>query len=49
VIFPLVGFIVQSRGLGIENIIGMATVGSCHLFCICESRKGGNRAVWQAS
>src|SRR5829696_6743181 len=28
VIFPLVGFIVQSRGLGIENIIGMATVGA---------------------
>jgi membrane protein DedA with SNARE-associated domain len=28
VIFPLVGFTVQSRGLGIENIIGMATVGA---------------------
>jgi membrane protein DedA with SNARE-associated domain len=28
VIFPLVGFTVQSRGLGLENIIGMATVGA---------------------
>jgi membrane protein DedA with SNARE-associated domain len=28
VIFPLVGFIVQSRELGLENIIGMATVGA---------------------
>ena len=28
VIFPLVGFTVQSRGLGFENIIGMATVGA---------------------
>jgi membrane protein DedA with SNARE-associated domain len=28
VIFPLVGFTVQSRGLGIENIIGLATVGA---------------------
>jgi membrane protein DedA with SNARE-associated domain len=28
VIFPLVGFTVQSRGLGIENIIGMAAVGA---------------------
>ena len=28
VIFPLVGFIAQNRGLGIENTIGMATVGA---------------------
>jgi membrane protein DedA with SNARE-associated domain len=28
VIFPLVGFTVQSRGLGIENIIGMAAAGA---------------------
>ena len=28
VIFPLVGFTVLSRALGIENAIGMATVGS---------------------
>jgi membrane protein DedA with SNARE-associated domain len=28
VIFPLVGFIAQSRELGIENAIGMATVGA---------------------
>jgi membrane protein DedA with SNARE-associated domain len=28
VIFPLVGFTVQSRGLGIENAIGMSTVGA---------------------
>jgi membrane protein DedA with SNARE-associated domain len=27
VIFPLVGFTVQSRGMGLENIIGMGTVG----------------------
>jgi membrane protein DedA with SNARE-associated domain len=28
VIFPLVGFIVQSRTLGVENAIGMATMGA---------------------
>ena len=28
VIFPLVGFIAQNRGLGLENTIGMATVGA---------------------
>jgi membrane protein DedA with SNARE-associated domain len=28
VIFPLVGFIAQSRGLGLENTIGLATVGA---------------------
>ena len=28
VIFPLVGFTAQSRGLGLENAIGMATVGA---------------------
>ena len=28
VIFPLVGFTVQNRGLGLENAIGMATVGA---------------------
>lgn len=28
VIFPLVGFIAQNRGLGVENTIGMATVGA---------------------
>jgi membrane protein DedA with SNARE-associated domain len=28
VIFPLVGFTVQSRALGVENAIGMATVGA---------------------
>jgi membrane protein DedA with SNARE-associated domain len=28
VIFPLVGFTVQNRGLGFENTIGMATVGA---------------------
>jgi hypothetical protein len=44
VIFPLVGFIVQSR-----RCSWVYCRGSCHLFCICESRKGGNRAVWQAS
>ena len=28
VIFPLVGFIAQNRGLGLENTVGMATVGA---------------------
>src|SRR3712207_2961410 len=28
VIFPLVGFTAQNRGLGLENAIGMATVGA---------------------
>lgn len=28
VIFPLVGFIAQNRGLGLENTMGMATVGA---------------------
>jgi len=28
VVFPLVGFTAQSRGLGLENAIGMATVGA---------------------
>ncbi|MGI0014287.1 MAG: DedA family protein, partial [Nitrososphaera sp.] len=28
VIFPLVGFIAYSEGLGLENAVGMATVGS---------------------
>jgi membrane protein DedA with SNARE-associated domain len=28
VIFPLIGFIVQSRTLGVENAIGMATMGA---------------------
>ncbi|MDQ4014332.1 MAG: DedA family protein [Thermoproteota archaeon] len=28
VVFPLVGFIAQNRGLGLENTIGMATVGA---------------------
>ena len=28
VIFPLVGFIAQNRGFGLENTIGMATVGA---------------------
>jgi membrane protein DedA with SNARE-associated domain len=28
VIFPLVGYTVQNRGLGLENVIGMATAGA---------------------
>jgi membrane protein DedA with SNARE-associated domain len=28
VVFPLVGFVAQSKGLGLENAIGMATVGA---------------------
>ncbi len=28
VIFPLVGFTVQSRGLGLESVVGMATMGA---------------------
>ncbi|MFL6511553.1 MAG: DedA family protein [Nitrososphaera sp.] len=28
VIFPLVGFTVQSRGLGLESVLGMATMGA---------------------
>jgi membrane protein DedA with SNARE-associated domain len=28
IVFPLVGFTAQSRGLGLENAIGMATVGA---------------------
>lgn len=28
VVFPLVGFTAQSRGLGLENAVGMATVGA---------------------
>jgi membrane protein DedA with SNARE-associated domain len=27
-IFPLIGFTAQSKGLGLENAIGMATVGA---------------------
>ncbi|MFL6479664.1 MAG: DedA family protein, partial [Nitrososphaera sp.] len=28
VIFPLVGFTVQNRGLGLESVLGMATMGA---------------------
>ena len=50
VIFPLVGFTIQSRGLGIENAIGMSTVGALGstagaIFIYFVSMKVGRAAI----
>src|SRR5919112_2204697 len=50
VIFPLVGFTAQNRGLGLENTIGMATVGALGsttgaVFIYLVSAKVGRTAI----
>jgi membrane protein DedA with SNARE-associated domain len=50
VIFPLVGFTAQNRGLGLENAIGMATVGALGstagaVFIYLVSAKVGRTAI----
>ena len=50
VIFPLVGFIAQNRGLGLENAVGMATVGALGstagaIFIYFVSAKVGRTAI----
>jgi membrane protein DedA with SNARE-associated domain len=50
VVFPLVGFSVHSRGLGLENAIGMATVGALGstagaIFIYIVSLKIGRAAI----